>query len=124
MPKIIRGLVTPRLRSGVVKRLVARDVWRAGPERCWERFETLLADLDERAPREGFWVGPEITVADLSLFGQLHSLRCGLTPRQAEAIGRRRHLSKYLDTVHAATSHARPAPAKGRTVELVALLTG
>jgi glutathione S-transferase len=87
----------------VVKGLVARDVWRAGPEACWKRFQVLLDQLDARAPEHGFWLSGPLSVADLALFGQLHSLRTPLTPWQAGEVARRLKLSAWLDRVDSAT---------------------
>jgi hypothetical protein len=69
-------LVVPHLlRAGVLEVLLARDVWRAGSERCWRRFGELLDQLEARAPVSGFWLGGAPSVADLGLFAQLDSLR-------------------------------------------------
>lgn len=103
IPGVLRGVIAGRLRAGVVRGLVARDVWRRGPEACWERFERTLDQLDARAPREGFWVGDAVSVADVSLFAQLHALRNELTPWQRDRIAARVGLSAWLDRVDAAT---------------------
>ncbi len=50
------------------------------------------------------WVGDEVTVADVALFGQLHSLRLPMTEWQAEVLSRHERLSLYLDRVHEATA--------------------
>lgn len=106
-PWPVRKAIVPRLRARMVQNLVAREVWRSGPEACWARFEALLDQLDARAPAEGFWVGEALSVADVSLFGQLHSLRAELTRPQAEMLARRARLSAYLDRVDAATAAPR-----------------
>jgi len=103
MPAIVRAVVVPRMRRRVLGELEARDVWAAGPDACWARFGELLDHLDQRAPRSGYWLGGGITNADFALFGQLHSLRCELTPWQASQIALRKRLSAYLDRVHRAT---------------------
>lgn len=103
MPAPVRAVVPGLLRRKVVRGLVARDVWRAGPEACWRRFGTLLDALDARAPEQGFWLPGGLGVADLALFGQLHSLRTPLTPWQAEQVARRGRLSHWLDRVDEAT---------------------
>ena len=108
MPSLIRLLVPPRLRKSVIGNLVARDVWRAGPERCWARFEALLDQLDARAPERGWWCGRALSVADVALFAQLHSLRTALTAPQAESLARRKRLSAWLDRVHEETQCAAP----------------
>ncbi len=103
MPAPLKLLIPGLIRRGVLRSLVARDVWRAGPEACWARLDALLDALDARAPAAGTgWVGPW-TVADVALFGQLRSLDTPLTPRQAEALRARRNLSAWIDGVDAAT---------------------
>jgi glutathione S-transferase len=106
-PWFVKQLIVPKLRKKVIATLVARDVWRGGREACWERFQTTLDDLDERAPDSGFWVDEVISVADVSLFGQLHSLRTPLTKGHAAELGKRARLSAYLDRVDAATQESR-----------------
>ena len=108
MPSLIRAVVPGRLRKRVVANLVARDVWRAGADRCWARFEALLDQLDARAPERGFWCGRTLSVADVALFGQLHSLRTPLTASQSAALARRTRLSAWLDRVHEETRCAAP----------------
>ncbi len=102
-PWPVRAVVAPALRRGVVRALVGRDVWRSGPEACWRRFDALLDDLEVRAPREGFWLGPALSVADVALFGQLWSVRLDLTPRQRDALRSRPALDAWLRRVDAAT---------------------
>lgn len=102
-PWFVRKLITPRLRARIIGVLVARDVWRAGPLACWERFDMLLDQLDTRAPETGFWVGDELTAADFGIFAQLHALRNDLTPAQRDKIAAHKDLSAYLDRVDAAT---------------------
>lgn len=112
MPRLVRAIVPNRLRAGVVERLVAREVWRGGPEECWRRFSTLLDDLDARAPSAGGWVGDEQSqygLADLALFAQVHSLRTPLTPWQRDEVARRGRLTAWLDRVDAATRPVAPA---------------
>ncbi len=108
MPAALRVVIPSRLRRRVIRDLESRDFWLAGADACWERFETVLDDLDDRAPAAGFWLGDAITVADLALFAQLHSLRCDLTPWQRDRVADRRTLSGYLDRVDAATRTALP----------------
>jgi glutathione S-transferase len=102
-PWFVKSLIAPQIRKSVVKGLVARDVWRAGPEACWERFLDALEHLDARAPASGFWVSDRLTVADVSLFGQLQSFRTPLTPWQSHAIAQKSALRGWLDRVDAAT---------------------
>jgi glutathione S-transferase len=108
MPSLIRVVVPARLRKHVVQGLVARDVWRAGAERCWARFDALLDQLDARAPEGGWWCGRALSVADVALFAQLHSLRTPLTAPQAASLARRKRLSAWLDRVHEETQCAAP----------------
>jgi glutathione S-transferase len=103
MPAPVRAIVPALLRRGVVRSLVARDVWRAGPAACWARFAILLDGLEARAPASGFWLDDRITVADVSLFAQLHGLRTALTPVQRAAVEQRPRLCAWLDRVDAAT---------------------
>lgn len=107
-PAFVRALIVPRIRARVLRGLHARDVWRAGAERCWSRFEALLDHLDARAPATGFWCGGAPSVADVALFGQLHSFRTPLTVPQAESIARRARLSAWLDRVQEETRCAAP----------------
>jgi glutathione S-transferase len=109
MPALIRAVIPGRLRGAVVGALVARDVWRAGPAKCWDRFEASLDQLEVRAPREGFWVGATVTAADVAIFGQLHGLRSPLTPWQRGQLAQRKGLSAYLDRVDARTRLAEPS---------------
>lgn len=103
MPVFLRWFLPERIRAGVLRTLRARDVTRAGPEALRARFLTLLDDLDARAPRAGFWLGPAVGVADLALFGQLRSLDTPLTPGQAADLRARPQLSAWLDRVDTAT---------------------
>lgn len=103
MPAPVRAVIPALLRRKVVRALVARDVWRAGPEACWRRFGALLDQLDARAPEQGFWLPGPLSVADLALFAQLHSLRTPLTPWQAAEVARRTRLCAWLGRVDAAT---------------------
>lgn len=102
VPKLMRGFVSGRARARMVKTLVARDVWRAGPEACWTRFTEMLDSLEDRAPENGYWMGV-FTVADLGLFAMLHSLRLDITPWQREQVEQRSRLTRYLDRVDEAT---------------------
>lgn len=102
-PLPVRVAVAPLVRRGRIASLVARDVWRAGPEACWRRFEILLDQLEHRAPERGFWLDERLSAADLGLFSQLHSLRTPLTPWQAARVEERPRLRAWLDRVDAAT---------------------
>jgi glutathione S-transferase len=103
MPAPLRAVLVPGLRRSVLRALHARDVTRHGAAALWQRFEQTLDQLDARAPARGYWLGASLSVADVALFGQLHSLRTPLTRWQAEALARRAGLAGYLDRVDAAT---------------------
>ena len=107
MPGPVKAIVPAWLRRGVVRTLVARDVWRAGPAACWDRFDRLLDQLDARAPGDGFWCGERIGVADLGLFGQLRSFGTALTPAQGAAVAARPRLSAWLARVEGAAARPR-----------------
>lgn len=103
MPALLRRVVPAQLRREVIGSLRARDVWRRGADACWARFAVVLDQLDARAPGEGFWLGEALTVADVGLFAQLHSLRSPLTPWQRDQVEARPALRAWLDRVDAAT---------------------
>jgi glutathione S-transferase len=102
-PWLVRAMIVPRIRARVIGALCARDVWRAGAEACWRRFEATLDHLEMRAPVTEYWMGSASSVADLAIFAQLHSLRTALTEPQARSIAARARLSAYLDRVDLAT---------------------
>jgi glutathione S-transferase len=109
-PWFVRRLVAPALRRKVVSGLVARDVLRAGEEALWDEYRRVLDCLEARAPLEGFWVGGDApSVADIAIFGQLHSLRTPLTAAQARELLLRPALSDWLDRVDVATFPGRPS---------------
>ena len=102
-PWPVRRIIAPVTRRRITATLVARDVWRAGPEACWRRFTTLLDSLERRAPAAGFWLGEHLSVADLGLFAHLHSLCTPLTPWQQDQVEARPALRAWLDRVDLAT---------------------
>ncbi len=113
-PWFVRALLAPRIRSRVVAGLVARDVTRAGDEACWDDFRRCLDHLEVRAPYEGFWVTRDApSIADIALFGMLHSLRTPLTRAQAREIVLRPALTDWLDRVDA-LNVSRPESAAAR----------
>lgn len=110
-PWFVKRMIAPMLRRKVVARLHARDFLRAGEEALWDDYRRVLDLLEARAPLAGFWCTEDApTVADLSLFGQLQSLRTPLTAAQGRELLLRPALSDWLDRVDAATFRA-PAPA-------------
>lgn len=102
-PWPVRRIIAPAIRRRVIASLVARDIWRAGPDACWRRFQILLDALERRAPARGFWLGDQLGLADLALFAQLHSLCTPLTTWQQSQIHARPGLRGYLARVDAAT---------------------
>lgn len=103
MPAPLRALIGGRIHKRMVKALVARDFWRAGPEACWRRFQETLDALEARAPEEGFWLGT-FSTADIALFSQLHGIRNDITPWQRDQLAARTRLTRYLDRVDTATA--------------------
>ena len=93
------------LRAAIARRRIVAGltVWRDGRQACWLRFQQLLNRLEARAPGDGFWLGEEVTVADLALFAPLHLMQSDLTPWQAEQIAARPALAAYLVRVDVAT---------------------
>lgn len=102
-PWPVRRFIAPQIRRRIVAGLVARDVWRAGPDACWRRFQIVLDALERRAPTTGFWLGPTLGVADLGLFAQLHSMCTPLTPWQQSQVQARPRLRDWLARVNQAT---------------------
>ncbi len=105
MPGPLRAFLPARFRRRVIRGLKIREIWDAGPDACWLRFSQMLDHLSQRAPEKGFWMGDTITVADLGIFSQLHSMRIALTPWQSEEIAKRAKLTAYLERVDRATSN-------------------
>ncbi|HEY6880531.1 MAG TPA: glutathione S-transferase family protein [Polyangiales bacterium] len=102
-PALLRGVGASWVRRGILNSLRARDFTRAGLEACYARMRRTFDDLEARTPRTGFWVGETLSVADVSLFAQLHTLRAPFSPDVAEELAARKNLSAYLDRVDAAT---------------------
>jgi glutathione S-transferase len=103
LPPALRPIVAPLIRRRIIHSLLGRDFLRMGLQGLWARMEVTLDDLEKRAPETGFWLGPRPSVADISMFAQLHALRMPFTPWQANEIARRTKLSAWLDRVEAAT---------------------
>lgn len=103
VPALLRAGIATFVRRGTKRRLHEADFTRAGLADCYGRLERVLDGLEARAPASGFWVGDALSVADLSLFGQLHTIRADFSPACAAQIAERKTLSAYLDRVGAAT---------------------
>lgn len=104
MPAPVALVVPAMIRRSVLKGLHARELTRRGLDACWERLEHTLDDLERRAPQRGFWMGDKLSVADLAIFAQLHSLRTELTPAQRDAVNRRPALTAWMELVARATT--------------------
>lgn len=100
-PAPIRAVVPVMARRSQRSRLVARDIWRRGPDACWARFATLLDALDARAPSTGSWFGEGLSTADVAIAAQLKSLQTPLTPAQAAQVHQRANLTAWVDRVFA-----------------------
>lgn len=103
IPPVLRSVVANMVRKKTLNSLVARDFTRSGLAACEARLYRVLDQLDARAPESGFWMGERPCVADIGLFGHLHSLRLPATPFRAQDIAARQRLSRWLDRVEAAT---------------------
>jgi glutathione S-transferase len=102
LPAPVRAVVAPLVRRKMARRLVERDFLRSGLDSLYERMGCVLDRLEQRAPTDGFWLGPRASVADLGLFAHLHSLRLpGLW--LGEVLQKRERLTRYLDRVDVVT---------------------
>lgn len=106
MPRLVRRMITPKIRKRVLTTLATRDFTLHGATQLQADFHAMLDHLEALAPTTGYWVSPEITVADVSLFGQLQSFRTGLTPHERSDVEARPRLRAYLDRVDVATAAA------------------
>jgi glutathione S-transferase len=105
-PWFVGALIAPQLRKQVCASLVVRDFTAHGLPALWDAMETTLDRLEARAPENTFWVGDALSVADVSIFGQLQGMRTDLTPAQRASVEKRPKLRSYLDRVDAATAKA------------------
>jgi glutathione S-transferase len=103
MPPVVRDLVATMVRRKMKENLQSRDFTRAGLAACEARLFRVLDHLEARAPAQGFWLGDSATVADIGLFGQLHSLRLPQTAFRAGELAQRTRLTAWLDRIDAAT---------------------
>jgi glutathione S-transferase len=104
LPPVVRDFVAGMVRRKTLDRLIARDFTRADDASYDARLTRVLDQLEARAPEVGFWMGVRLSIADVALFAQLHSLRLPATDFRAREIAARRRLSIWLDRVDAATS--------------------
>ena len=103
LPPLLNRLVPYLARRGLQQRLSGEEIFRHGPEACWQLFNDHLGHLNTRSPAAGFWLGDELTVADISLFAQLQSFRTIMTKAQMEYINNHTRLAAWLDRVEEAT---------------------
>lgn len=106
MPRLLRRAITPKIRKRVLATLAARDFTLHGAKQLEADFHAMLDHLEALAPTTGYWVSPEISIADVSLFGQLQSFRTYLTPQERADVEARPRLRAYLDRIHTATAVA------------------
>lgn len=111
LPLPVRAILPSFVRRGMRGALIGRDFLRGGLSALHERLAQTLVGLETRAPETGFWLGPQVTVADVGLFAHLHSLRLPETPWRAAEIARHPKLSRWLDRVEEATQPAAEASA-------------
>lgn len=104
MPPVVRTVVANLVRRKTLSSLEGRDFTRAGLAACEARLFRVLDHLEARAPSAGFWLGDQVTAADLGLFAHLHSLRLPQTAFRAADVAKRQRLSAWLDRVDAASS--------------------
>jgi glutathione S-transferase len=102
-PWFVRAVVAPAVRRRVMKVLQARDFLLHGDAALEADFRRILNHLEQRAPDRGFWLGDALSIADLGIFAQLHSLRTQLTAAQSREIELRPRLVDYLDRVDSST---------------------
>jgi glutathione S-transferase len=103
MPWLVGAVIAPQLRKKVCASLAVRDFSKQGLPALWENMETTLDRLEARAPESTFWIGDALSVADVSIFGQLQGMRTDLTPAQRASVEKRPKLRSYLDRVDTAT---------------------
>jgi glutathione S-transferase len=112
-PWFVRRLVAPMIRRRVLRGLHGADVTRAGLDALWAEYRRILDTLEARAPERGFWIGDRPSLADVAIFGHLHSLRMeALTPWQAREIKLRPALTDWLDRIEDATQLVRIVPSE------------
>jgi glutathione S-transferase len=103
MPRFLKPWLPNRVRKRLLKSMGSMEFIRIGQAACWKDFQEHLDLLDDSAPETGFWVGAQITVADIGLFAILHSMRSDLSQWQMDQINQRPKLRAWLDRVDADT---------------------
>jgi glutathione S-transferase len=103
MPRFLKPWVPNRIRKRILKSMSSMEFIRIGQAACWKNFQEHLDMLEDTAPESDFWLGDEMTVADIGLFGILHCLRSDLSQWQWDEIDRRPRLRGWLDRVDKVT---------------------
>lgn len=103
MPGFLKPWLPNRIRKRILKSMSSMEFIRIGQAACWINFQEHLDMLEDTAPASGFWLGDQITVADIGLFGILHCLRSDLSQWQWDEIERRPTLRNWLDRVDQVT---------------------
>lgn len=103
LPALLKPWLPNKIRKRILKKMSHMEFIRVGQDGCWERFQQHLDKLEDRVPESGFWVGDQITVADIGLFGMLHCLRSDMSPWQMNEINRRPRMRAWLDRVDVLT---------------------
>ena len=67
VPRFMQPWLPNYVRKRILKSMAAMEFIRVGQDGCWSMFTDHLDKLEARAPDEGFWVGSQPTVADISL---------------------------------------------------------
>ena len=99
MPGFLKPWLPNRVRKRILKSMSSMEFIRLGQAACWKNFQEHLDMLEDTAPESAYWLGDEITVADIGLFWILHCLRSDLSQWQWNEIDRRPRLSSWLDRV-------------------------
>lgn len=103
MPGFLKPWLPNRIRKRILKSMSSMEFIRVGQAECWKNFQEHLDMLEDKAPESGYWLGEDLTVADIGLFGILHALRSDLSQWQWDEIDRRPRLRAWLDRVDAVT---------------------
>ena len=103
MPGYLKPWMPNRARKRLLDRMSRMEIIRVGQDACWRGFQEHLDMLEDRAPETGFWMGDEMTVADIGLFAVLHALRTELSRWPMDEINRHPRLCAWLDRVDAQT---------------------
>lgn len=104
MPGLMKPWLPNYVRRKIVNSMRSMEFIRAGQDGCWQMFTDDLDQLEARVPATGFWLGEQLTVADISFFGMLHCLRSDLSAWQRDQINARPKLGSWLDRIDSITA--------------------